>query len=199
MTSISARPRSLPTWREPSAHHFRHPHRGADSQAWCWRRTLYGRLLRQLEVERPYSSHRDGGVRGGYGLCVRPMDRRQRGFSQFHGRSDSTYRGFSGSGVVERITGIADGARVTSESFKRWVLEDVFPAGRPAWEEVGVELRSDVAAFEAIKGRLINASHMLMSYPAALDRLSSGCPRRRATLSLPNFWSTLWRLTPHPW
>jgi mannitol-1-phosphate/altronate dehydrogenase len=66
------------------------------------------------------------------------------------------------------ITGIADGAPVTSESFKQWVLEDMFPGGRPAWEEVGVELRGDVAAFEAIKGRLINASHMLMSYPAAL-------------------------------
>ena len=66
------------------------------------------------------------------------------------------------------ITGIADGAPVTSESFKQWVLEDIFPVGRPAWEEVGVELRGDVGAFEAIKGRLINASHMLMSYPAAL-------------------------------
>jgi mannitol-1-phosphate/altronate dehydrogenase len=66
------------------------------------------------------------------------------------------------------ITGIADGAPVTSENFKQWVLEDIFPAGRPAWEEVGVEMRGDVAAFEAIKGRLINASHMLMSYPAAL-------------------------------
>jgi mannitol 2-dehydrogenase len=66
------------------------------------------------------------------------------------------------------ITGIADGAPVTSENFKQWVLEDIFPTGRPAWEEVGVELRGDVAAFEAIKGRLINASHMLMSYPAAL-------------------------------
>ena len=66
------------------------------------------------------------------------------------------------------ITGIADGAPVTSETFRQWVLEDIFPAGRPAWEEVGVELRGDVAAFEAIKGRLINASHSLLSYPAAL-------------------------------
>jgi mannitol-1-phosphate/altronate dehydrogenase len=66
------------------------------------------------------------------------------------------------------ITGIADGAPVISETFRQWVLEDVFPAGRPAWEEVGVELRGDVPAFEAIKGRLINASHMLLSYPAAL-------------------------------
>ena len=71
-------------------------------------------------------------------------------------------------GWLNGITGIADGAPVTSESFKQWVLEDIFPTGRPAWEEVGVELRGDVAAFEAIKGRLINASHMLMSYPAAL-------------------------------
>ncbi len=81
---------------------------------------------------------------------------------------------------LNSITGITDGAPVTSESFKQWVLEDIFPTGRPAWEEVGVELRADVAAFEAIKGRLINASHMLMSYPAALagyERCVRSCER----------------------
>lgn len=69
---------------------------------------------------------------------------------------------------LNAITGIADAVPVVSESFRQWVVEDLFPTGRPAWEDVGVELRDDVAAFEAIKGRLINASHMLMSYPAAL-------------------------------
>jgi mannitol-1-phosphate/altronate dehydrogenase len=69
---------------------------------------------------------------------------------------------------LNAITGIADDVPVVSESFRQWVVEDLFPTGRPAWEDVGVELRDDVAAFEAIKGRLINASHMLMSYPATL-------------------------------
>ena len=54
-----------------------------------------------------------------------------------------------------------------SESFRQWVVV-ILSHGCPAWEDVGVELRDDVAAFEAIKGRLINASHMLMSYPSAL-------------------------------
>jgi mannitol-1-phosphate/altronate dehydrogenase len=71
-------------------------------------------------------------------------------------------------GRLNAITGIADDVPVTSETFRQWVLEDIFPTGRPAWEEVGVQLRGDVAAFESIKGRLLNASHMLLSYPAAL-------------------------------
>ncbi len=71
-------------------------------------------------------------------------------------------------GRINAITGISDAVPVVSESFREWVVEDAFPAGRPAWEDLGVELRGDVAAFEAIKGRLINASHMLMSYPSVL-------------------------------
>ena len=35
--------------------------------------------------------------------------------------------------------GIADDWPVFCESFKQWVLEDDFPAGRPALEKVGVQ------------------------------------------------------------
>jgi mannitol 2-dehydrogenase/sorbose reductase len=63
-------------------------------------------------------------------------------------------------------SGILDEIPVAGESFKQWVIEDKFPTGRPAWEEVGVQLRPDVAEFESIKGRMLNASHVMMSYPA---------------------------------
>ena len=65
-------------------------------------------------------------------------------------------------------SGLDDRVPVMSESFIQWVMEDQFPSGRPALEQVGVELRDDVPLFEAVKGRLLNASHMLMSYPSLL-------------------------------
>jgi len=65
-------------------------------------------------------------------------------------------------------SGVNDLIPVFSESHLQWVIEDKFVAGRPRWEEVGVELRPDVAAFEAIKGRILNASHVMLAYPAVL-------------------------------
>ncbi len=69
---------------------------------------------------------------------------------------------------LNTATGIDDGVPALSEEFRQWVLEDNFPAGRPAWEDFGVQLRPDVAAFEGIKGRLLNASHSLLAYLAVL-------------------------------
>lgn len=65
-------------------------------------------------------------------------------------------------------SGVADKIPAIAEDFIQWVIEDDFADGRPALDEVGVELRPDVHAFEAIKGRMLNASHMMMSYPAVL-------------------------------
>lgn len=70
--------------------------------------------------------------------------------------------------AMNRGSGIDDAVPVSAEAFTQWVIEDKFNAGRPALEKVGVELRNDVAAFEGIKGRMLNASHMLLSYPALL-------------------------------
>lgn len=65
-------------------------------------------------------------------------------------------------------SGIDDRLPAMAESFNQWVVEDRFRLGRPAFEQVGVELRDDVAAFVAVKGRMINACHMLLAYPAIL-------------------------------
>lgn len=69
---------------------------------------------------------------------------------------------------VAGLTGIDDASPVVGEAFAQWVIEDRFSDGRPRFEEVGVELRNDVEAYEAVKGRMLNASHALMSYPALL-------------------------------
>jgi fructuronate reductase len=60
--------------------------------------------------------------------------------------------------------GMHDAAPVMHEPFKQWVIEDAFAAGRPAWEHVGAQLVADVAPFESMKLRLLNASHSALAY-----------------------------------
>jgi fructuronate reductase len=60
--------------------------------------------------------------------------------------------------------GLRDEAPVAAEPFKQWVIEDNFAAGRPAWEIAGAELVRDVAPFEDMKLRLLNASHSAIAY-----------------------------------
>jgi mannitol 2-dehydrogenase len=86
-------------------------------------------------------------------------------------------------GMVDRITpatsqrerdvlaqefGIVDQWPVFCEEFKQWVLEDHFPAGRPALERVGVQFVDDVAPFEFMKIRILNGGHATIAYPAGL-------------------------------
>src|SRR5918998_2215197 len=65
--------------------------------------------------------------------------------------------------VTER-TGIVDGWPVVCEPFTQWVLEDHFPLGRPALEQVGVQVVDDVEPYELMKLRLLNASHQALCY-----------------------------------
>lgn len=64
--------------------------------------------------------------------------------------------------LAERY-GIADRWPVFSETFTQWVIEDRFPQGRPAWEEVGAQFVDDVAPYEFMKLRLLNASHLAVA------------------------------------
>ena len=86
-------------------------------------------------------------------------------------------------GMVDRITpatgerelaivadefGVRDAAPVFCEDFMQWVLEDRFPAGRPALEESGVTFVDDVAPYEHMKIRILNGGHAVIAYPSAL-------------------------------
>lgn len=64
--------------------------------------------------------------------------------------------------------GVADRWPVVCEPFMQWILEDDFVDGRPLLEEVGVELVADVAPYELMKLRLLNASHQAMCYAGYL-------------------------------
>ena len=59
--------------------------------------------------------------------------------------------------------GIEDRWPVFAETFTQWVIEDQFPTGRPPWEEVGAQFVADVAPYEFMKLRLLNASHLAVS------------------------------------
>lgn len=66
--------------------------------------------------------------------------------------------------AVERDLGLRDEAAVVAEPFLQWVIEDNFAASRPRWEDAGAQFSSDVAAWEAAKLRLLNASHSMLAY-----------------------------------
>ncbi|MBL8702459.1 MAG: mannitol dehydrogenase family protein [Alphaproteobacteria bacterium] len=66
--------------------------------------------------------------------------------------------------TVAGLLGLRDEACVVTEPFSQWVIEDRFPAGRPAWEAGGAELVADVVPFEHMKLRLLNASHSMLAY-----------------------------------
>jgi fructuronate reductase len=66
--------------------------------------------------------------------------------------------------AVEHELGLRDEAAVVAEPFMQWVIEDNFAGNRPAWEEAGALFSTDVAAWEAAKLRLLNASHSMLAY-----------------------------------
>ncbi|AZE05162.1 mannitol dehydrogenase family protein [Pseudomonas chlororaphis] len=60
--------------------------------------------------------------------------------------------------------GIDDAWPVVCEPFAQWVLEDQFVSGRPAWEKVGVQFTDDVTPYEEMKIKLLNGSHLALTY-----------------------------------
>lgn len=65
---------------------------------------------------------------------------------------------------ISATLGYEDAAPVVTEPFTQWVFEDRFPTGRPAWEAEGAEPVADVRPYEAMKLRLLNASHSCIAY-----------------------------------
>lgn len=59
--------------------------------------------------------------------------------------------------------GIGDGAPVTHENFRQWVMEERFCNGRPPWEQAGATITADVHAYEAMKIQMLNAGHQVLA------------------------------------
>ncbi|MFI7669432.1 mannitol dehydrogenase family protein [Nocardia sp. NPDC049526] len=65
---------------------------------------------------------------------------------------------------LSRRYGLEDRWPVVTEPYTQWVLEDSFTLGRPDFDDVGVQLVADVAPYELMKLRLLNASHQALAY-----------------------------------
>jgi mannitol 2-dehydrogenase len=59
---------------------------------------------------------------------------------------------------------VTDAWPVVCEDFTAWVLEDQFTLGRPPYADAGVVLVPDVAPYEQMKLRLLNAGHQAIAY-----------------------------------
>ncbi len=70
--------------------------------------------------------------------------------------------------LVRERWGLVDQAPVVAEPFRQWVVQDHFPAGRPAFQDVGAQVVDDVRPYELMKLRLLNAGHQALAYAGAL-------------------------------
>jgi mannitol 2-dehydrogenase len=64
--------------------------------------------------------------------------------------------------MLEKDYHLKDAWPVTCEPFIQWVVEDKFSTGRPEFEKVGVQFVSDVAPYEKMKLRMLNAGHSVL-------------------------------------
>jgi fructuronate reductase len=65
---------------------------------------------------------------------------------------------------IDAALGVHDAWPIVCEPFRQWVMEDRFTLGRPAWEQTGAELVTDVLPYEAMKLRMLNGSHSAIAY-----------------------------------
>lgn len=70
--------------------------------------------------------------------------------------------------ALARELGVDDAAPVTHENYRQWVIEDDFCAGRPDWDRVGATFTDDVHTYEAMKLRILNAGHQVISSPGEI-------------------------------
>ena len=152
----------------PHPHRLWRHHRGPEAAPRCRHRALYRDVLRQPARQRP--CHQAAVV--GLARLSDPA------FADWIAANVAFPNG-----MVDRITpatgpreramaadfGLADDpVPVTCEPFRQWVLEDNFPAGRPALEKVGVTFTPHVHAYETMKIRILNGGHAIIAYPGGL-------------------------------
>ena len=83
--------------------------------------------------------------------------------------------------MASAALGVRDQAAVNGEPYSAWVIEDDFPAGRPAWELAGAVMTSDARPWERLKLRTLNGVHSAIAYLGAV----AGCSTIAAALELP--------------
>ena len=95
--------------------------------------------------------------------------------------------------------GCEDAWPVPAEPFSQWVLEDRFAAARPALDSVGVQFVEDVAPWEAMKLRLLNAAHSALAWlgaPAGLATVDQAIAQPQLLAAVERLWSQAARTLP---
>jgi fructuronate reductase len=92
---------------------------------------------------------------------------------------------------IAAALGVDDAWPVMTEPFRQWVIEDNFPAGRPAWERFGVTMVGDVGPFEDMKLRLLNGAHSGIAYLGLLSGHAT-VDRAFADPAIRQFVDALW-------
>lgn len=64
--------------------------------------------------------------------------------------------------VAEKL-GVYDAAPVAAEPFTQWIIEDRFAGVRPPFDQVGALFVADIAPYEKVKLRFLNAGHSMLS------------------------------------
>jgi mannitol 2-dehydrogenase len=70
---------------------------------------------------------------------------------------------------LKAVFSIDDACPVVCEPFMQWVIENNYANGRPSWESVGTKFVNDVAPYEKMKIRLLNAGHSLLGFLGTLS------------------------------
>ena len=77
--------------------------------------------------------------------------------------------------TVEQNFGYRDLATVVGEPFRQWVIEDNFVSSVPRWDLVGATFVADVAPFELLKMRVLNAAQSALAYLGLLAGYEHTC------------------------
>ncbi|QHJ13010.1 Polyol:NADP oxidoreductase [Paraglaciecola mesophila] len=64
---------------------------------------------------------------------------------------------------VTQALGVVDTAPVATEPFSQWIIEDRFAGARPAFDKAGALFVEDIAPFERVKLRFLNAGHSMLA------------------------------------
>jgi mannitol 2-dehydrogenase len=102
---------------------------------------------------------------------------------------------------LSRRFGVEDAWPVVCEPFSQWVLQDAFGNGRPALQDVGVQVVDDVAPYELMKLRLLNAGHQVLGHVgrlAGLEYVHEACQDPVIRRLLLGYWRSEAIPTLHP-
>lgn len=93
--------------------------------------------------------------------------------------------------MVADACGVYDAWPVQREAFVQWVIEQDGRLGDADWQDAGVQITTDIAAFERAKLRLLNGAHSLLAYlglGAGVETVAEACNSTPLALAVERLW-----------